>query len=299
MSLAAIDLGSTSSRLLVERAALVERSAVFTNMGAGLSASGSISSDGLARVEDALERFRTSMGEVDHLMVVATAAARSARNCDALAEIVGRVLGAELQVLSGHDEAGLSYRGAVSGLAGLAEPLVIDVGGRSTEFVLAGGEAISLEMGAAAISEEFLLEDPPGAAELSAALSVIAIHLDDVVRELPAAVSTMESGQVIGVGGTITTAVAVELGMVDYDRAQIEGFVLSKPAAEDVFRTLATEGLADRIHNPGLDPERAGIIVGGLCILVALMRRFSLDSIIVSDHGLLEGLLAQMHEQEL
>jgi exopolyphosphatase/guanosine-5'-triphosphate,3'-diphosphate pyrophosphatase len=117
------------------------------------------------------------------------------------------------------------------------------------------------------------------------AMSVVRVHLEDVTRLLPAA---KEARTIVGVAGTITTVAAVELGF--YDRDEVHHFRLSRAAAEDVFRTLATEPLADRRTNPGLRPERADIIVGGCCILVSVLRHLDADALLVSETGILDGL---------
>jgi exopolyphosphatase/guanosine-5'-triphosphate,3'-diphosphate pyrophosphatase len=129
--------------------------------------------------------------------------------------------------------------------------------------------------------------DPPTAVELSQALSVIQIHLDDVVREIPQA---SEAATFVGLAGTVSTAAAVELGLATYDRDRIHHFRLTKGAIEDVFRTLATEPLADRVHNPGLERERADVIVGGMCVLVAIVRRLGFRDCLVSESDILDGL---------
>ena len=95
-----------------------------------------------------------------------------------------------------------------------------------------------------------------------------------MIRELP---GSAEAPTLVGLAGTITTVAAVEIGLATYDRDAIHHFVLTKDAVEDVFRTLATEALVDRIHNPGLEKERADVIVGGCCILVEIMRYFGFD----------------------
>jgi exopolyphosphatase/guanosine-5'-triphosphate,3'-diphosphate pyrophosphatase len=99
---------------------------------------------------------------------------------------------------------------------------------------------------------------------------------------------------VVGVAGTITTVAAVELGLAEWDRDAIHHFRLTRAAAEDVFRTLATEPLADRVHNPGLEPARADVIVGGCCALVALFRTLGLDELLVSESDILDGLVASL-----
>ncbi len=121
----------------------------------------------------------------------------------------------------------------------------------------------------------------------SQAISIVEIHLDDVVREIPEA---SEAATFVGLAGTVSTAAAVEIGLAEYDRDRIHHFVLTKAAVEDVFRTLATEALADRIHNPGLERERADVIVGGMCVLVSIMRRLGFRECLVSEADILDGL---------
>ena len=146
---------------------------------------------------------------------------------------------------------------------------------------------ISTDMGCVRITEAWLHGDPPTAEELSQALSIIEIHLDDVVREIPEA---PEAATFVGLAGTVSAAASVELGLATYDRDRIHHFRLTKPAVEDVFRTLATEALADRVHNPGLERERADVIVGGMCVLVSIMRRFHFAECLVSESDILDGL---------
>jgi exopolyphosphatase/guanosine-5'-triphosphate,3'-diphosphate pyrophosphatase len=162
---------------------------------------------------------------------------------------------------------------------------VFDIGGGSTEFALADG-VLSVDTGAVRLTEQWLHGDPPTAEELSMAVSVVRAHLEDVTRELPAA---RQARTVLGLAGTVTSVAAVELGY--YDRDAVHHFELTRAAAEDVFRTLATESLADRRGNPGLQPERADVIVGGCCILVGVMRHLDLDAVLVSEADLLDGLL--------
>ena len=111
----------------------------------------------------------------------------------------------------------------------------------------------------------------PAPEELANCLSIVDLFLDDVRRAVP---GIEDAATFVGLAGTVSTAAAVEIGLATYDRDRIHHFVLTKDAVEDVFRTLATEPLADRVHNPGLERERADVIVGGLCVLVSIMRRW-------------------------
>jgi exopolyphosphatase/guanosine-5'-triphosphate,3'-diphosphate pyrophosphatase len=104
----------------------------------------------------------------------------------------------------------------------------------------------------------------------------------------------LEARTLVGLAGTVSAAAAVEQGLASYDRDAIHHFVLTKAAAEDVFRTLATEALEDRRHNPGLEPERADVIVGGMCVLVMVLRRLGFDHLVVSEADILDGLVASL-----
>ncbi|MDZ7732062.1 MAG: hypothetical protein U5R31_02230 [Acidimicrobiia bacterium] len=150
---------------------------------------------------------------------------------------------------------------------------------------------LSIDVGCVRISEKYLHGDPPRPEELTAALQVVESHLDDVARHLPRA---GEARTLVGLAGTVTTVAAVEIGLAAYDRDRIHHFVLTRAAAEDVFRTLATEPLEDRVHNPGLEPERADVIVGGCIVLVGIMRHFGFDSCLVSESDILDGLAASL-----
>ena len=93
---------------------------------------------------------------------------------------------------------------------------------------------------------------------------------------------------------TVSTAAAVEIGLAEYDRSAIHHFRLTRDAAEDVYRTLVTEPREDRIHNPGLEEARADVIVGGMCILVRIMRYFGIEELVVSESDILDGLAASL-----
>jgi exopolyphosphatase/guanosine-5'-triphosphate,3'-diphosphate pyrophosphatase len=188
----------------------------------------------------------------------------------------------------------LAFRGATSWLDLDDRPVaVIDIGGGSTEFAVGGADSVqiaSIDLGSVSLTEQELHTDPPRPEELANAIGRVADEVDDVVRAMP----ELPSARLIGVAGTITTVAAVELGLEPYDPERIHLFVLTRQAAEDVLRTLATERLADRIHNPGLQAERADIIVGGCCILVAIMRRLEATELVVSECDLLDGLLGSL-----
>ena len=144
------------------------------------------------------------------------------------------------------------------------------------------------------LTEKHLVSDPPAPEELSNAIAEATDLFEDLWRSVP----EMRSARtVVGLAGTITTIAAVEIGLVEWDRDVIHHFHLTRDAAEDVFRTLATEKLADRIHNPGLEPARADVIVGGCCVLVALFRTLGIDEMLVSEADILDGLVFSLADR--
>jgi exopolyphosphatase / guanosine-5'-triphosphate,3'-diphosphate pyrophosphatase len=300
---AAIDLGSNATRLLVRRDGRPPlRRSRLTHLAEDLAATGELGPGGLERTAAALRDYRALVEQegVPLVGVVATAAARSATNTDALAAVVADVLDAPLRVLSADEEARLTFAGvrdAGATPAGLR--LVVDIGGGSTELVVGDTEpagAASLDLGSASLTGDQLPSDPPKPEELSNAIAIVQEHVDDALRHLP---ELDELVPVVGTGGTITTVAAVEIGLPvgqgdgseDLVDESLHGFWLARAATEDVFRTLAGEALRDRVHNPGLARDRATVIVGGCCILVGLLRKLGSPGLRVSLADLLDGVL--------
>ncbi|MBX3284511.1 MAG: Ppx/GppA family phosphatase [Actinobacteria bacterium] len=303
---ASIDIGTNSTRLLVAEPGdvagtlrTIDRRMTITRLGQDVDRTGRLAPEAIDRTVAALAEYRQVMDDAGvpagRVRMSATSASRDAANRDDFFARAEAAVGGAPELLSGDDEARLSFAGATSDLDPALGPfLVFDLGGGSTEFVLgtSGPDgaiegAMSLDVGCVRLTERFFQTDPPAPEDLSAAISYVDTWLDDVVRELPGAT---EARTVVGLAGTVSTVAAVEQGLATYDRDAIHHFVLTKDAAEDVFRTLATERLADRIHNPGLERARADVIVGGCCALVAIYRRLALEEVLVSEADILDGL---------
>ena len=291
---AAIDCGTNSTRLLIhDGTTTIERLMTITSLGQGVDATGRLAPDAIERTTECLRGYREVMDRhgVERVRITATSAARDAANRDDFFEAAETTVGIRPELLSGEDEGRLSFRGATAELDPAAGPyLVVDIGGGSTEFAIGTTEAeaaMSLDIGCVRLSEKYLEHDPPLPEELLACLSITEAHLDDVAREMPAVSS---AARFVGLAGTVASAAMVELGLPEYDRSQVHHFVLTKDAVEDVYRTLATEARDDRRHNPGLEPGRVDTIVGGLCILVRIMRYFGFDECLVSEADILDGL---------
>ncbi len=300
---AVVDCGTNTTRLLISdgRGSALERRSEITRLGRGVDAAGRLDPAAVERTLKCLEHYREAIDRYrpSALRVIATSAVRDAANRSDFMGPAEAMVGSAPEVLSGRDEASLSFRGAVSELDPAEGPfLVVDIGGGSTELSFGAQDCtdgLSLDIGSVRLTEKYVHHDPPRPEELSACLSVTELHLDDAVRAIPALGSEC---RLVGVAGTITTVAAVELGLDPYDRDRIHHFRLSKDAAEDVFRTLATETLADRVHNPGLHPGRADVIVAGVCILVRIMRYFDFEECLVSESDLLDGLALGLLEAQ-
>ncbi|HUR24161.1 MAG TPA: Ppx/GppA phosphatase family protein [Acidimicrobiales bacterium] len=297
MRVAAIDCGTNSTRLLVREEGdplPVARRMRVTRLGQGVDRSRSLDPAAIDRTVAVLRDYRSLMDQlgVASFRATATSAARDATNRDRFFAAAEEALGAPPELLTGEEEGRLSFLGATAELDPADGPfLVVDIGGGSTEFVLGGASpsgVASIDIGCVRLTEKFLLSDPPTPEELSQAISVVRAHLDDVRRELPGA---KEARRLVGLAGTVTTVAAVEIGLQEYSPERIHHFVLTRAAAEDVFRTLATESLGERVHNPGLEKERADVIVGGAAILVTIMRGLGFAECLVSESDILDGLV--------
>jgi exopolyphosphatase / guanosine-5'-triphosphate,3'-diphosphate pyrophosphatase len=303
---AALDLGTNSTRLLVADLAdanaplvTLDRRMTITRLGQGVDAHHRLAPEAIERTLAALREYRVAMdglGGVDAVRATATSAARDAENRADLFEPAAEILGVELELLSGTEEAALSFRGATAELDDRvpAPYLVVDIGGGSTEFVLgtdAPEGSLSLDIGCVRITEAWLHSDPPSPEELSQAVHVVREHVTDVVLEIPA---VKAARTLIGLAGTVTTVAAIELGLAEYDRDKIHHLRLTHPAVEDVFRTLATEPADRRRHNPGLEPGRVDVIVGGVVILVTILRTLGFEELLVSEADILDGLVRSL-----
>jgi exopolyphosphatase/guanosine-5'-triphosphate,3'-diphosphate pyrophosphatase len=306
MRAAALDLGTNSTRLLVADLAHaaapvvpLDRRMTITRLGQGVDAERRLAPEAIERTLAALREYRTAMdaiGEVTAVRATATSAARDATNRADLFEPAAEILGVELELLSGTEEASLSFAGATAELGDdvPAPYLVVDIGGGSTEFVVGTDTpsgSRSVDIGCVRITEQWLHSDPPSPEELSQAVHVVREYVTDVVLEVPA---VKEARTLVGLAGTVTTVAAVELGLAEYDRDKIHHLRLPRAAVEEIFRTLATETAAERRHNPGLEPGRVDVIVGGVVVLVTILRTLGFDEVLVSEADILDGLVRSL-----
>ena len=296
---AAIDVGTNSANLLVidEHGTELTRVITSTRLGEGLHSTGELSVEAMTRTVEVITSYVATAQSLGATMIqiVGTAACRRARNTATFSDLLKEKTQLTLEVLSESDEAAMTFSGALIGLPVIETPtMVIDIGGGSTEYTV-GTESIeifaSIPFGAVTSTDSHISSDLPRPEDLTNLIGAVSDELEDITRDHPVVGSQMRT---VGVAGTIVTIAAVELGLHEFDDSALHGMSLSRDAAEDVFRTVATEPLALRAQNPGLSPDRADIIVAGCCILVATMRRLHLSEITVSTRGLLDGVASRV-----
>ena len=294
-----IDIGSNSTNLLISHNGnTLVREQKITRLGAGVLHTKTLSAESVENTLQQLRYYSSVLTEHDvkNIHVVATAAVRHAGNGTEFLAEVESIVGVTPRLISGEEEGRLSFIGAQQELLLPNNPQLIavfDIGGGSTEIAVghptSAPRVVSIPYGARSLTEKEIHSDPPRPEELTNAIGVIVDEIDDVLREIP---ELADCDEIIGVAGTIVTIAMVELGLTQFDVQKLHGFVLTRDAAEDVFRTLATEALRDRLFNPGLNADRADVIVGGCCALVAIMRKLQRSHIIISTASLLDGVVA-------
>lgn len=302
--LAAVDLGTNSIRLLVVRASEdsdelqeLARDMVITRLGQGVDRTGRLGSEPLRRTLAVLERYcrRARALGAERIHLGATSAVRDASNREDLAAAVERLTGEPMEVLSGRDEAELSFLGATRGLSAPGPFLVMDIGGGSTEFVIGADRpryAVSTKMGSVRLTERFVRSDPPSYEDLDALESAVTEVLNRVEDEIP----VHDAPTLVAVAGTATTVQAIALSLPEYDPEVLHRSVLSRDDAERVFRILADMSTEERRAIPSMAPGREDVIPAGAAILVGVMRRWGFRNAIVSETDILDGLAFRMVE---
>jgi exopolyphosphatase / guanosine-5'-triphosphate,3'-diphosphate pyrophosphatase len=300
---AVVDIGSNSTRLLVadvdpQSAAIeeLERRSQVTRLGHGVDATGALDDDAIERVVNVLREYRGAIDEhqASANLAVLTSAVRDASNGAQFAERVRHDFQLDARVLSGDEEAQLTFLGAMSGRPE-EDPdddrptVVIDIGGGSTEFVVGVERTarfhVSLHAGVVRMSERHIHSDPPRPEELQALAQDVHSTL---LRGLPAEQRTkVEHG--IAVAGTATSAAAIDQELDPYDHARVQGYLLELGTVELLLARLADMDERQRRHIVGLNPDRAPTIVAGMILLAEAMRAFGLEHIEVSEHDILYG----------
>ncbi len=304
----AVDIGTNSTRLLVAdvddgRVADIERETRVTRLGEGVDERRRLLPVPIARVRNVLSDYRrtTELLGVDRTLAIATSAIRDAENGEAFLGEIEWSYGFATRLLSGHDEALMTYRGVTSERAVGEGTVIVDIGGGSTELIAGEPDGVrwhdSLDIGSVRLTERFVHSDPPTGDELSACASAVqallAERVPDDVRERATAA--------IGVAGTITSIAALALGLDEYDRERVHGSRLTADELSAQLNRLAAVPVAERRELRPLDPERAPVIVAGAVIAREALSFFGVAELEISERDILDGAAlaaAELPEEE-
>lgn len=309
---AAIDCGTNSIRLLVAdvdaagNLTELDRRMEVVRLGQGVDRTGELAPEALERTLAATRQYAAAIeaAGVRRVRFVATSATRDARNRDEFFDGVRAALGVDVEVITGAEEAQLSFRGATGAVAEAhAGPfLVVDLGGGSTELVLGTGSvdaSVSMDVGSVRMTERHLHSDPPSAAEIAAARADVRAHLDDAARAVPLA----KTATLVGLAGSITTVTAHALGLSEYRRERVNQAELPVQAVLDSCAALVEAPRAERAAMGFLHPGRVDVIAAGALVWSEVITRVaadvaaaggSLTSVVTSEHDILDGIALSM-----
>jgi len=299
MRLATIDIGTNSVLLLIAESTgsglvpVLER-ATITRLGQDVDRTHQLHPDAIARTLACLRDYAKDIADhgASEVLAVSTSAARDAQGASAFIEAASSILGVAPRVISGNEEAHLTFLGALSGLEVRGEVVVVDIGGGSTELVrgtIVGGQlptperGVSVDIGSVRLTERHLRSDPPTRAEQEA----VRESVWTATRALPTPAS---EATWIGIGGTVTTLAAIQAGLHAYDARVVHGSVLARSDITKLRQRLAEMTAEARRATPGLNPKRADIIVAGAIEVEALQSWADCERWIVSDRGVRWGL---------
>ncbi|HXY53984.1 MAG TPA: Ppx/GppA phosphatase family protein [Nitrospirota bacterium] len=311
MILAGIDIGTNTLRLLVAETGpdsfheiCSERR--ITRLGQDLDRTGMLSRDAWERSMSALLDFQDSIRKHHalHTETIGTSALRKASNTPEFIHDVRKRVGLEISVITGEEEARLTLLGVSAVLRGagakggddpLMSSLVIDIGGGSTEIIMTrpGMEAVmvSMPLGAVYLTERYIKHDPPTQEELA----MLRRSVNDELSAHDSIIGTEPAGVFAGTAGTVTTLAAMEQGLTEYDPEKINRFILTRDAIDGIIDILSTSTLEERKRLPGIESGREDIILAGAVVAKEIMERYGYTKMIVSDWGLREGIIMDLH----
>ncbi|WP_211592230.1 Ppx/GppA phosphatase family protein [Microbispora sp. H10836] len=299
---AAIDCGTNSVRLLIadisgDDLTDVERRMEIVRLGQDVDRTGRLASEALERTFTAMRGYAKLIREHSPdgpvpVRVVATSATRDAANRADFVSGVRDIFGVEPEVVTGDEEARLSFTGATRGLPGSAAEtpcLVVDIGGGSTEFVVGSRSvegALSVDIGCVRLTERHLRDDPPAAGDVEAAVADIEAAMDRVEESVP--VRTART--LVGLAGSVTTVAGIALGLPAYDPARIHHSRIPAERVHEVSARLLAMTHDERAAIPVMHPGRVDVIGAGALILDRIVRRYGFSEVVVSEHDILDGI---------
>ena len=302
---AAVDVGSNSVRLLVLDGDGARRTRIMriTRLAAGVDATGHLDDAALARTLEVIAGYHEvwrEHGVTDRVRIAATSAVRDAADRHRFFDGVHAATGVRAQVITGDEEAGLAFAGAVGAVDVPRPTVVLDIGGGSTELIVGDGQgavaaATSMQLGCVRVAERHLAHDPPSASELLAARELIETQLDEGTRLLAERGGDLASAQaMVAVAGTATTLGAIHLGLDSYDEDRIHGARLPAEALGELTARLVAMTAAERAKLGAVQPGREDVIHGGALVLQAALARTGLDEVVISEADGLDGLAASL-----
>lgn len=307
MRLASIDIGTNTILLLIADVAedgvvtVVHDEQVIARLGKGVDANRRITAETFSRVLGFLQKFKTTADTIGASRVVATgtSALRDASNGAEFVRYVRERIGLQIEILSGQEEAELTYRGAVSeflrGSASRRSYAVLDIGGGSTELTIGEEAAVlrkaSLNVGAVRLTERLLKSSPPSTPAVSQAVSEVRSWISTLPKLLP-------TTHLIGVAGTVTTLAAIDLNLPVYDPKRVSGHFIRLETIERIEERIRTKSVGEMIRiYPQIQLGRADIILAGMIVLIEALKRFEVRGITASDRGLRFGLVMREYSK--
>jgi exopolyphosphatase/guanosine-5'-triphosphate,3'-diphosphate pyrophosphatase len=271
----------------------VTRRMEIVRLGQGVDRTGRLAPEAIERTRVALAGYAAAIRDLgaERVRMVATSASRDAANADDFTAMVRTTLGVDPEVVSGDEEARLSYTGAVRGLSAPAPYLVVDIGGGSTEFVTGDAPdgpsaAISVDIGCVRMTERHLHGDPPTPAEVDAATADIGAAVDRALAVVPG----RAAATLVGLAGSVTTVAGMALDLPAYDSTRIHHAAVSYDAVARVTADLLAMPVARRLEVPVMHPGRADVIAAGALVLRTIMEHTGLSTVVVSEHDILDGI---------
>jgi exopolyphosphatase / guanosine-5'-triphosphate,3'-diphosphate pyrophosphatase len=294
MRVGVVDLGTNSTRLLVadvEDGAVreVDRRLVITRLGEGVDERRKLLPTALARVRNVLVDYRRAAEGLgaERTLALATSAVRDAENGEAFLGEIEWSYGFETRLLTGAEEALLSFQGVTAGRAIDDATLVLDVGGGSTELVVGGPRGVdfheSLDLGCVRLTERFLASDPPTAEELEECRAYVRALLEERIPD------GVRPKTAIGVAGTVTTLAALHLGLTEYDPERIHGHRMPTAWLEHELTRLAGRTVEELRTEPAIEPDRAPVLVAGIVAVAETLAFFGLEELEASERDILHG----------
>jgi exopolyphosphatase / guanosine-5'-triphosphate,3'-diphosphate pyrophosphatase len=304
MKIAAIDTGTNSTRLLISEYYkscfnTLVREMEIVRIGRNLNITGNIDIDSAKAALKTLGKYKKLMEKhnIDACRAVGTNALRKARNSSWFIKYIYENTGINIEIITGGEEAFLSFYGASRSIGSSKRILVVDIGGGSTEFIL-GNKKLelkivkSLDIGCVNISEKFIKGDRPGHKETEIMNSFIGSCIRDTIK----LIGDANNVDVVGVGGTLTALASIDLGLEKYDSGKIHRHGLTGDRILDIFEMLCSKSIDSRKKVRGLEPGRADIILGGAAIILEIMRQLKKNFIIVSEKDILDGIIYTIAE---